>query len=206
VSKSRVATEHQGSGRSAEAGGPLDLHGPLVLHASTGGGRPFGVMIKMKDAWEGPVMRRFYVVMLLLPLAIIIALAIALGEVRMDLATWAAVTGATYIPILFVMFLARRQFMEEWSSNRRFVAIGFREARPRLEAAFASSGLSYEMAARTDPQEDLRYELGRGLGAQLLRSEGEERCVIYVWPVNDRTRRDVGGLKRSIDAAFPPAR
>jgi len=160
----------------------------------------------MKDAWEGPVMRHFYIVMLLMPLAIIIPLAVALEELRMDLATWAVVAGATYVPIFFVMFLARRQFMAEWSSNRRFVAIGFQEARPRLEAAFASAGLSYRMGARSDPREDIRYELGRSLGAQLLRSEGEERCVIYVWPVNDLTRRDVDGLKRSIDAAFPPAR
>jgi hypothetical protein len=164
-----------------------------------------GVMM-MKDAWEGPVMRYFYIVMLLMPLAIIIFLAIALEEVRMDLATWAGVTGATYVPIFLVIYLARRQFMAEWTSNRRFVAIGFREARPRLEAAFASSGLSYRMGARSDPREDIRYELGRGLGAQLLRSEGEERCVIYVWPVNDRTRRDIDGLKRGIDAAFPPAK
>ncbi len=160
----------------------------------------------MKDAWDRSVLRYFYITMLLLPLVILILVAITIKEVLGDLTTLAMVIGATYVPIFFVMFLARRNFMEVWNSDRRFVAIGFQEARPRLEAAFASSGLSYKMAARSNPQEDIRYELGRGLGVQLLRSEEEERCVIYVWPVNDLTRRDIDGLKRRIDAAFPPAK
>jgi len=160
----------------------------------------------MRDAWDGPVFRYFIIALLLVPLIYTIILALFIETSRESLTTTAAVLCAIYTPPLVLVLLARRQFMELWSSDRRFVDIKFQEARPRLEAALASSGMPHREAATSTPSENARFEVGRGLVVVLLRGKDRGKSVIYVSPVNDLTRRDVDGLKRSIDAAFPPAR
>jgi hypothetical protein len=162
-------------------------------------------MMKMKDAWEGPVFRYFYMTMLLMPIVVITLIAIPLGQGLGDLDILATALGTIYLTIFFATILIHHQFMENWYSDRRFFAIEFQEARLRLEAVLASSGLSYRAVKVPNPQARVKLELGRGLGIELLHWDNE-KCVIYVWPVSDRTRRDVDGLKRSIDAAFPPVK
>ncbi len=162
-------------------------------------------VVRLKDAWEGQVRRVFLIANLLTPLALVPMLPF-LSPSHWKLTTTAVVLGAIYLAIFAVILLARRQFMQKWYSDNRFVDGPFEVARPRLEAAFDSAGLAHRAVATDDPQIRVKYELGRGLGAELFMGKRNEKCVIYVWPVNDRTRRDVEALKRSVDAAFPPAR
>jgi len=160
----------------------------------------------MRDAWEGPVMRYFPVIGLLVPLGLIPIVAYILEPVHETMTITAICIGACYLAFFTWILITRRELVELWNSNRKFISVGSQEARPRLEAAFAASGLSYRVVTPSKLSDDIKYELGGGFSAKLLQSQGKNKCVIYVWPVNDRTRRDIDGLKRRIDAAFPPAR
>jgi len=160
----------------------------------------------MRDEWEGPRLKYLVFALLLGFTLYNIALVAVLGPTRSRILTCAYLLGALYATVPIALLMARRQVAMLWSSNRRFLAFPFREARPRLEAAIASSGLPFREVASPDGPESARFEVGRGLVVVLLRCKDREQSVIHVSPVNDRTRRDVDGLKRSIDAAFPPAR
>jgi len=160
----------------------------------------------MRDAWEGSISRYAIATVLLVPLGFAVSAVLYLDMGHEGLITMAMVMGPTYTILLVTLFLARRQFMELWPSNRKFVAVRLEEAQPRLAAAMASSGQPYREVAASDQAHRAKYEVGRGLVVEMFEGKGKENFVIYVWPVNDRTRRDVDGLKRSIDAAFPPVK
>ena len=160
----------------------------------------------MKDAWEGPVLRNNFIVFLIVTLFIVIPPALYFRPSRRELIIIAMFYCALYISLLVPMMLDRRVFIELWNSDRRYFEVDLQEARPLLEGALASSGLFFKEVPVTDPKQRLRFEVGRDIGVEMLQGKDVRRVVIFIWPVDVRSRRDVDGLKRSIDAAFEQAK
>ena len=159
-----------------------------------------------RDRWEGPTIRYLIYTLLLAPVLFVIPLAVWMVPPYDKLVNIAIILVTIDGVILLSTQLARRQLLELWYSNSRFVSIPFEEVRPRMEMVLSSSDLPYKAKPVSDPMQSVRFEVNHSFTVELLKANDWRKSVVIMWPVNDLTRRDVDGLKRSIDAAFPPAR
>ena len=142
--------------------------------------------------------------MMMMPLLLILAFAALLRFELEDPRVKVPILLLTYAAILNLALYGDREFDERHRSQRRHLDMDPREAREHLERALARSGLPSTERAPAPDTKGTAWDVGGGITVRMF--EGVEGCNVYVGPANDKTRRDVEGLKRAIDAAVPRAK
>ena len=154
----------------------------------------------MRDEWEGPVIWYFIIGMIMTPLLLALIVVAIMGFHIGQTTPLVIVTLTMYTAIALFIMLRHRELRELAHSQRRSTAMGFSDARQHLERALATSGQPATERAPTPGLKAAEWDVRGGITVKLF--EGNDRCYIFVNPVNDSTRRDIEGLKRAIDAAL----